>query len=154
MADGASIQLNGVEELKKLLEQYPAKVALTAQKRGLARGASRLRTYFRAEMPKVTGTLRKSIGYKTVKGSKGSKVIVGLNTRAYYKVLEQGRKAYKRKGKPVAGSPPMRDLGFSRVWYSKREGIAQLIIDEAKRAVYEEANKIHAKMLGIKRRKI
>jgi hypothetical protein len=53
-----------------------------------------------------------------------------------------------------AGSPPMRDLGFSRVWYSKREGIAQLIIDEAKRAVYQEANKIHAKTLGIARRKI
>ncbi len=154
MADGASIQLKGVEELNKLLASYPPNVTLAAQKRGLSRGAARLRTYFRAEMPKDKGLLRKSIGARTVRGSKGSKIIVGLNTRFYYKVLEQGRKPYKRKGKQVAGSPPMRDLGFSRVWFSKREAIAQLIIDEAKRAVYQEANKIHAKMLGISRRKI
>ena len=150
----ASIQLKGVEELNKLLTAYPYKVALTAQKRGLTRGAARLRTYFRAEMPRATGTLRKSVGYKTVKGSKGSKVIVGLNTRFYYKTLEFGRKAHSRKGKPVAATPPMHPLGFSKVWYSQREGIAQLIIDEAKRALYQEAANIHSKTLGIARRKV
>jgi HK97 gp10 family phage protein len=150
----ATMQLKGVEELKKLLETYPEKVALTAQKRGLTRGAARLRTYFRAAAPKKTGTLRKSISYRTVKGSKGSKVIVGLMTRQYYKVLEQGRKPYKRLGRPVAGSPPMRDIQFSSVWYSQREGIAQLIIDEARRAVYQEAANIHSKTLNIARRKV
>ena len=81
MADGASIKLKGVEELQALLKQYPEKVTLTAQRRGLTRGAAKLRTYFRHEAPKVTGTLRKSVSYKTVKGSKGSKVRVGLLTR-------------------------------------------------------------------------
>ena len=154
MADGASIKLKGVEELQALLKQYPEKVTLTAQRRGLTRGAAKLRTYFRHEAPKVTGTLRKSISYKTVKGSKGSKVRVGLLSRQYYKVLEQGRKPYKRNGRPVAGSPPVRDLGFDRIWNAQREDIAQMIIDEAKKALFSEAAKIHAKSLGIARRKV
>jgi len=154
MADGASIKLKGVEELQALLKQYPEKVTLIAQRRGLTRGAAKLRTYFRHEAPKVTGTLRKSISYKAVKGSKGSKVRVGLLTRQYYKVLEQGRKPYKRNGKPVAGSPPMHDLGFDKIWNAQREDIAQLIIDEAKKALFSEAAKIHAKSLGIARRKV
>jgi hypothetical protein len=134
MADGSSIKLKGVEELQALLKEYPVKVTLTAQRRGLTRGAAKLRTYFRHEAPKVTGTLRKSISYKTVKGSKGSK-------------------PYKRNGRPVAGSPPMGGLDFDRVWNARREDIAQMIIDEAKKALLQEANKIHAKMLGISRRK-
>jgi len=154
MADGASIKLKGVEELQALLKQYPEKVTLIAQRRGLTRGAAKLRTYFRHEAPKVTGTLRKSISYKTVKGSKGSKVRVGLLTRQYYKVLEQGRKPYKRNGQTVAGSPPVRDLGFDRIWNAQREDIAQMIIDEAKKALFSEAAKIHAKSLGIARRKV
>jgi hypothetical protein len=153
MADGSSIKLKGVEELQALLKEYPVKVTLTAQRRGLTRGAAKLRTYFRHEAPKVTGTLRKSISYKTVKGSKGSKIRVGLLSRQYYKVLEQGRKPYKRNGRPVAGSPPMGGLDFDRVWNARREDIAQMIIDEAKKALLQEANKIHAKMLGISRRK-
>ena len=157
MADGASIKLKGVEELQALLKEYPVKVTLTAQRRGLTRGAAKLRTYFRHEAPKVTGTLRKSISYKTVKGSKGSKVRVGLLTNQYYSVLEKGRKPYKRKsqgGKIYKGSPPMGDLNFAAVWNARREDIAQMIIDEAKRAILQEANKIHAKSLGIARRKI
>lgn len=157
MTNKASIKLVGVEELQKMLTEYPAKVALTAQKRGLTRGAARLRTYFRAEVPKESGKLRKSISYRTVKGSKGSKVIVGTPLH-YYKVLDQGRKPYKRRsqgGKMYAGSPPMgRGTGFYRVWLSKREDIAQMIIDETKRSLQQEAAKIHAKMLGITRRKI
>lgn len=153
----ASIQLVGVDELKKLLETYPAKVALTAQKRGLTRGAARLRTYFRAAAPKKSGKLRKDIKYKTAEGSKGSKVIVGVMNLHYYKVLDEGRKPYKRRsqgGKMYAGSPPMRPTNFSSVWYSKRESIAQLIIDEAKKAVYQEAANIHSKTLGIAKRKV
>ena len=155
--DGFSIKLKGIDELQKMLAEYPAKVTLTAQRRGLTRGAAKLRTYFRHEAPKVTGKLRKSIAYKGVKGSKGSKIMVGLLTNQYYSVLEKGRKPYKRKsrgGKIYAGSPPMGDLNFAAVWNARREDIAQMIIDEAKRAVLQEAAKIHAKSLGIARRKV
>jgi hypothetical protein len=156
MAD-ASIKLVGVEELKKLLEDYPAKVTLTAQKRGLTRGAARLRTAFRHAMPRgKTGRLKKSIKYQTVKGSRGSKIIVGLTTNQFYRVLEDGRKPYKRKSRGnmiYKGSAPMRDTHFDAVWHSQRAGVAQLIIDETKRALFQEANKIHSRMLGITRRK-
>jgi hypothetical protein len=155
-----SIQLAGVEELKKLLETYPEKVALKAQKRGLTRGAARLRTYFRAAAPKKSGKLRKDIKYKTALGSAGSKVIVGISKRHYYKVLDIGRQPYeksaKRGGKKYryAGSPPMRPTYFADVWYSKRESIAQLIIDETRTALYQEAANIHSKTLGIAKRKV
>ena len=149
----ASLQLNGVTELQKLLTQYPQKVQITAQKRGLSRAGSRLRSLYRAAVPKDKGTLRKSIKSRTVKGSKGSKIVVGLLDRYYYKVLWEGRKAHSRLGYTRAGSSPKYSAPFAGIWGANKEALAQMVIDEAKKATYQEAAKIHAKMLGFKARK-
>ena len=151
----ASLQLNGVTELQKLLAQYPQKVQLAAQRRGLVRAGVRLRALYRSAVPKDKGKLRTSIRYKSVKGSKGSKVIVGLLSRYYYKVLWEGRKAHDRLGYTRAGSSRSYESApFDAIWQNNRESLAQMIIDEAKKATYQEAAKIHAKMLGFKARKI
>ena len=149
----ASLKLNGVAELQKLLTQYPQKVQVTAQKRGLSRAGSRLRSLYRAAVPKDKGKLRTSIRYKSVKGSKGSRVVVGLLSRYYYKVLWEGRKAHTQMGYPRAGSSAKYSAPFSAIWEGNKEALAQMIIDEAKKATYQEAAKIHAKTLGIKARK-
>jgi hypothetical protein len=150
----ASIKLNGVSELQKLLTEYPKKVQLTAQKRGLTRAASRLRALYRTAVPKDKGTLRKAIKYKTLKGSKGSKIVVGLLDRYYYKTLWEGRKAHTRLGAPRAGSAPKYSAKFANIWSGNKDALAQMVIDEARKALRQEAAKIHAKMLGIKARKI
>ena len=150
----ASVKLNGVTELQKLLAQYPQKVQLAAQRRGLVRAGVRLRALYRSAVPKDKGKLRTSIRYKSVKGSKGSKVIVGLLSRYYYKVLWEGRKAHDRLGYTRAGSSAKYSAPFDAIWQGNKEALAQMIIDEAKKATYQEAAKIHAKMLGFKARKI
>ena len=150
----ASVKLNGVAELQKLLTQYPQKVQITAQKRGLSRAGSRLRSLYRAAVPKDKGTLRKSIKSRTVKGSKGRKIIVGLLSDYYYKVLWEGRKSHQRLGYTRAGSSPKYSAPFAGIWGANKEALAQMVIDEARKATYQEAAKIHAKMLGFKPRKI
>ena len=150
----ASVRLNGVTELQKLLTQYPQKVQIAAQRRGLVRAGVRLRALYRSAVPKENGKLRTSIRYKSVKGSKGSKVIVGLLSRYYYKVLWEGRKSHQRLGYTRAGSSPKYSAPFAGIWGANKEALAQMVIDEARKATYQEAAKIHAKMLGFKARKI
>ena len=93
MSDG--YKLEGLDELLNAMKVLPEMVNKKIVRAGVRIAGSRLRTYMRRAAPKGDkGLLRKSI---TMKYLGNNKVKVGLNTRQYYKVLEQGRKAYTRK---------------------------------------------------------
>jgi hypothetical protein len=158
MSDGGSFKIKGADVLKQILAQFPPAVEKRAVNTGLGKAGGRLRTYFRRAAPRVDGTLRKSIGIK--RDRKTGKVKVGLMTRFYYKVLSYGRKSYMRRAstrngvqKPTkhkwSGSD-MSNKFIEQTWYSKRAEIAQMIIDEARRAIEIEAGKMAARSRSVK----
>ena len=132
MADQGSFKINGAQDLLALLKTFPDKVKQRATDTGVRQAGARLRTAFRRAAPRKTGTLRNSIGSRFDKRT--GKVYVGLQTRFYYKTLEFNTKR----------GAPMRPF-FDAAWKSNREAVAQIIIDGATKALYQEAGKIHAR---------
>jgi hypothetical protein len=135
LPDGG-IELVGARELNELLNQFPGRVAVAARKTGIRRAAAKMRTYLRRAAPKRSGELRKSIG---VAFSKRGTAYVGLRTRYYYKTLEFGRR----------GGPPLHPFFLATVERHKAE-IAQMMVDEARKALYREAGKAFAQSLRVR----
>lgn len=156
----ATCRLIGADLLKAELKLFPEKVQTAAIESGVRKGTGILRTAMRrqayagpAKTPAgFTRTLRRAL--RSAVGKKRSKnagkAWVGLKqikgesrARNYYRVLEFGRKPYKKKstGAAYAGSPPMRPF-FEKAWNEKREEVAQAIIAGARVALAKEAGKV------------
>jgi hypothetical protein len=136
-------KLEGLEELLALMAKAPEVVERRVVRAGVRKAGSRLRTYMRRAAPKgEKGLLRKSI---TMKYQGYNKVKVGLNNRSYYKVLDVGRKAYKRKdGTQVRGTPSFNSegTGIEKTWLSRKREIADLVISGMKIELYKELGRM------------
>lgn len=137
--------LKGEAELREWLRSLPEEVATKAAQDGLKKASARLRTLIRRAAPRKEGTLRKAIqsrnGKRTTKSWVGVKNIPGESqARNYYATLEKGRKAHKRKGRPVSASPQMaRFAFFKRAWEANKGTIAQVQIDATRTAIAKRA---------------
>lgn len=141
-----TFQLKGADDLLAALRELPMISETKVMRRGLSRGAARLRTYIKRTLPRVTGELIKSVGIKRLKGRQ-LKYKVGLLRNQYYRTLDIGRKPYTRNGNPVAGTPKLHSqgLGIERAWKVHREEIANLIIEEAKKELAKEVGRLFVK---------
>ena len=144
------MKLNGAAQLIAVLKELPQITEDVVMRKGVARGAARLRTLMRRAAPRRTGTLQKSIGIKRIqKRTKGSfKYKVGLLTRNYYKVLDAGRKAYTKKdGTQVSAAPDFKSLGtnIKRTWDTAKSQIGDIIVEEATKEFSREAGKLAAR---------
>jgi hypothetical protein len=135
LPDGG-IELVGARELNELLRKFPGRVAFAARKAGVRKAAAKMRTYLRRGAPKGTGTFRKALGIKI---GKYGNAYVGLRERYYYKTLEFGRR----------GGPPLHPFFLATVERHKAE-IAQMMVDEARKALYREAGKAFAQSLRVR----
>ena len=150
------MKLVGARELDELFKQFPVKVAERARKQGISRAAARYRTLIRRDAPRGrSGLLRQSIG---VKRYRSGAVTIGLNrptngkgrnvlpkyrgVRYYYKALEfdtaRGRAMHP---------------WFERSIRRHMPAISQLMIEEAKNALYREAGKAYARSKSALRRR-
>ena len=141
-----SFQLKGANELIRALQELPVAVEAKVMKAGLSKGAARLRTYIKRGAKRITGELVKSIGIKRLKGRQ-LRYKVGLIRNQYYRTLDAGRRAYQRNGNAVAGTPKLNSqgIGIERAWLVHREEIANLIIEEAKKALAKEVGRLFVK---------
>lgn len=139
-----SYKLEGLEELLTFMKAAPEVVEKRVVKSGVRLAGSRLRTFMRRAAPKGDkGLLRKSI---TMKYIGEAKVKVGLNSRQYYKTLDQGRKAYKRKktGVEVKASPTMNTQGtmIEQTWSAKKREIAQIMVQGMRLEMYKQLGRL------------
>lgn len=129
--ESGSFTLNGGKELAALLKSFPQKTQARVTKTGLRRAANKTRSVLRRAAPKISGRLRNAIKVKL--GRRG-KAWIGLRERYYYKTLEFDS----------ARGEPLRPF-FLAAWNAHEKQIAQMLIDETRKALYVEAGKIHAK---------
>ena len=182
MASGITVKLVGAAALMKELKAFPDAVQARAINMGVKAGARLLTTHMRrlayAGPPKHAGTsrhgfkpgrftktLRKAIRFSAGKPKANrrtaGKAWVGLKkikgetkARNYYRVLELGRKPYKRikTGAAYAGTKkPMRPF-FQRAWNDKRALVGQAIVNGTKIAIAREAGRALARQkAGLRR---
>jgi hypothetical protein len=131
--EGFSITLEGAAEADMLLNALPAHIAFRLGKRGMTRTAARYRTLLRRDAPRVSGRLRSAIA---VKKHKGGTFAIGLSTRYYYKTLDFEYSG--RKGSPL-------HPWFQRSAERHSPAMASMLVDEAIKAVYNEADKAYKK---------
>ena len=140
-----AMQINGLEQLQKLMAELPDKVQRQVAVAGVRIAGSRLRTLMRRRVPVRSSKLRKAIGLKYGKGRDVAKVTVGLLSRFYYKTLEQGRKPYKRKSTKgiyytVSGTPNMdsQGLGLEDVWNTHKDELLKVLIEGMQKELYRQ----------------
>lgn len=153
------IELIGADALIKELKKFGPEVTKEAGKTGLKKTAGLMRKDFRREAPRgKTGMLRSSIGAKYSRsgrvawiGYRPSKKDAkrgkkrGSGAHYYYKVLEFGRKPYKkRNGYSYAGTPPMNPF-FFKTFGRNATKYANLLVEETEKAVYASAIKVKAR---------
>lgn len=135
------MQLEGVDELLKTFKQFGPLVAKRAGTTGVRKAATYMRKTLKADAPKITGRLRKSIGYKKLRqrGRNDSAVayIVGLRKNYYYRTLEFGNKRVENPTHPFAYK------SFRR---SSRKAV-DIMMTGMKEAVYFEAGKSYRRSL-------
>ena len=129
--DSGSFTLQGGKELAALLKDLPAKLQTKVTKTGLRKAANRTRSVLRRAAPKVSGELRRSI---VVKVGKRGKAWVGLRKNYFYKTLEFDS----------ARGPALAPF-FLEAWNAHENEIAQMLVDETRKALYQEAGRIHAR---------
>lgn len=165
MAAGGTIKLVGAKALAEELKAFPDAVQARAINMGVKAGARILTTHMRRvaysgpprTRKKFTKTLRKAIKFAAGKPKANrrtaGKAWVGLKkikgepkARNYYRVLEVGRKPYKRKtsGHAYRGSPAMRPF-LARAWSAKRAEVGQAIVNGTKAAIAREAGRALAR---------
>jgi hypothetical protein len=118
MADGVKITIEGDKELVAFLQNAHDEAVLLAGMESAMAGALRMRTRLRRAAP--VGQNSKSrikAGWprlSEVMRAKGGDIapiawagMMGPRQPYFLKVLDVGRKAFRRRGKTVAGSPPM-----------------------------------------------
>lgn len=138
----ASIKLNGAAELVELLKDYPSNVTQAAARAGLRTAGKKFRASL--NIPQVTGKLNGAVKVRLRKQSQTSYVAhVGLGkikgergVRYYYKTLEMNT----RRGGPLR---PFLYAPFQ----AQQAGLAQMIVDETRKAVYKQAARINRKVM-------
>lgn len=128
----AEMKLEGAQELMRELAKFGPRVEQNASAKGLRKAGQYLNKEFKRAVPKRTGLLRKSLGYKYSRRSR--RVYVGLRKNFYYKTLEFGRE----------GGAPLNPF-FERVYDQHKAAAAQLIVNETRKAVYYEAGRVYAR---------
>lgn len=160
------IELLGAEELIRELKRFGPDVTELATETGIKKAGAQVRKDLRRAAPRsdapTRGLLKSSIGMKYSKrgrtawiglrasrrdAKKGNKR--GTAARLYYKVLEFGRKPYKRTykrggGGSVKGNPPMRPF-FQKTFGRNVTKYANLVVQETEKAVYASAVKVRAR---------
>lgn len=143
MSQDDGYKLEGLDDLLNAMEVLPEMVNKKIVRAGVRMAGSRLRTFMRRAAPKgEKGLLRKSI---TMKYMGNNKVKVGLNSRQYYKVLDVGRKAYRRKdGTEVSasGNFDSQGTGIAQTWALHKREIADLMIQGMKIELFKEAGRM------------
>ena len=129
MAEKNRIELVGAKELSKQLKEFGPKVSKRAANTGIRKAAMQVRREFKAAAPRgKTGNLRRSIKMKY--SPRSGRAWVGLRDRFYYKTLEFD----SARGRPLY--PFM-----EKAWNKIRKNVAQMMITETRKALYEEAGK-------------
>jgi hypothetical protein len=153
-----TVNIKGATELAACLRQMPDTAALKAQRTGLSKGAVRLRTYIKRAAPRRLGKLRAAIRSAVARKKPEAFVKLGKikgepKIRFYYKTLEFGRKAYKRKktffgkgGGSYAASPQMATNFFEWTFVRHKTEIAKLIVSETRIALYKNAGTLAARL--------
>jgi len=140
-----TMELQGADFLSKQMKAFGPTVSQAAGKRGVSKAAQLVRREIRKNAPKRTGTLRRSIGYKTYgrKNGTSKSAYVGLRKlkneskgRWYYRTLEFPHK----RGEPY-------NPFFQDAWDASKENAAQLIVDATSTALYTEATKVYRRSL-------
>jgi hypothetical protein len=171
---GITVKLIGAKALAAELKKFPDAVQARAINMGVKAGARILTTHMRRVAYSGNGkaktkrgftkTLRKAIKFAAGKPKANrrtaGKAWVGLKkikgetkARNYYRVLEFGRKAYKRikTGHAYAAhKQPMRPF-FKRAWADKRDAVGQAIVNGTKAAIAREAGRALAKSKAARR---
>lgn len=157
----ARATISGLDALKAELRKFPDAVQARAVSTGVRKAAGKLRTALRrAAYAKVArGYKRKNRLRYALRSAVGKrpefkgKAWVALKqvpgekrTRHYYKVLEVGRKAYKRKrGRGnYAGSPPMKPF-FAKTIRANSAATMRILLTETAKAIAYEAGKAYAR---------
>ncbi len=130
----AAVEVLGLKELKIQLDKFPDKVKNRVAKRGISKAAAKLRTFIRRAAPKISGELRRSIGVGRAKRYPAA--WVGLRRNFFYKRLEFDYEEIH--------------AFFLDAVDAHKSEILQMIIEETKKAMFEEAGKIYAKTLRAK----
>jgi hypothetical protein len=157
----AAIRIDGLEQLNKILKEMPDNVQRKVAVAGVRIAGSRLRTFMRRHVKRLKdkGLLEKAISMKYGKGKNAAKVTVGLNSRFYYKTLEQGRKAYERTNKrgtrfKVSATPIMNSQGLNleSVWNTHKDDILKILVEGMQQALYKELGRMSVQGLKSRRR--
>lgn len=168
----AKFSINGLDALRRELRAFPDAVQARAAATGMRKASAKLRTALRraayakiAKGYKRTNKLRQAIrsavgkrpqfkgkAWVALKAAPGEK-----RTRYYYKVLEAGRKPYRRYaprkagstrrqriGGQYAGSPPMKPF-WDRTVRVNAAATLRIIVDETRKAIAVEAGKAYAR---------
>jgi hypothetical protein len=118
MSDGIKISIEGDRELAAFLKAAHEEAVLQAGMESAMAGALRMRTRLRRAAPVGRDSkTRIKAGWprlSEVMRARGGNIapiawagMMGARQPYYYRVLDIGRRAFKRGGKMVAGSPPM-----------------------------------------------
>jgi len=141
-----TMKLQGADFLSEQMKGFGPTVSQLAAKRGVAKAAQLVRKEMWKRMPKRrTGTLKRSIGYKTYGRKNGTvkSAYVGLRKqrgeskgRWYYRTLEFPHE------RGEAYNPFFQDA-----WDASKKPAAQLMIDATTAAIYTEATKVYKRSL-------
>ena len=137
MNDG--MKLVGADILQKELKAFGPTVGKKGGQKGVRKGAQMLRRELRRAAPKRSGTLRKALQIKVSRRNPiawvGLRKIKGEpKGRWYYRTLEFGRE----------GGQPLHPF-FEKAAENVSQSVAQTIVSEARKALYEEAGKVLAR---------
>jgi hypothetical protein len=160
----ARVSISGLEQLKAELRKFPDAIQARAVQTGVRKAAGKLRTALRrAAYAKVAkGYKRKNRLRQAIRSAVGKrpqykgKAWVGLKavpgerqTRHYYKVLEAGRKAYRRRsnGAQYAASPAMKPF-WQKTVRANSSATLRILIDETLKAIAYEAGKAFGRSKG------
>lgn len=147
MADGIKITIEGDKELVAFLKAAHDEAVLQAGMESAMAGAVRMRTRLRRAAPVGRDSkTRIKAGWprlSEVMRARGGDVapiawagMMGARQPYFYKVLDNGRRAFKRRGKPVAGSPAMHP------WFNAAVAAAASEVQEVmKRTMLEKLRK-------------
>ena len=150
--DKGGMDFRGMDSLIKEIESFGPTVANKGGRTGVRKTLARVRSYYRRQVPREKGTLRKAVRTKMARPKYGAVGWVGIKripgeskARNYYTVLEKGRKPYRREGRRVAGSPPSNQGAYDRVVRYSKVAFKRYLRDEVRTAVYQEAGKALAR---------
>lgn len=160
----ATVSIDGLEALRRELRKFPEAVQAQAAAKGMGKAAGKLRTALRrAAYAKVApGYKRKNRLRQAIRSAIGKrpqykgKAWVALKpipgekrARDYYKVLEAGRKPYRKRstGRKVAGSPPMKPF-WNQTVRANAAATLRIMLDETRKAIAFAAGKAYGRARG------